>query len=95
MTVPNAPGWNGRWRMSPRITETSPTRARRIRLRPRASMASDRSMPTTWTAPVFASGTVTRPVPQPSSRTRPPRPVTSRCQNGMSRRPNVRAFSQS
>ena len=45
--------------------------------------------------PPFASGIEMRPVPQPSSSTRPRRRAATRRQNGTSRRPSVRAFSQS
>ena len=69
--------------------------ARRSLVFPRSNIGPERSMPTTSAAPVLARGTVTRPVPHPSSSTRPPRAVTTRCQNATSLRPNVRAFSQS
>ena len=42
-----------------------------------------------------ASGIEMRPVPHPSSRTGPPACAASVRQKGTSRRPNVRAFSQS
>jgi hypothetical protein len=38
---------------------------------------------------------ITRPVPHPSSITGPDDAAATRCQNGMSRVPIVRAFSQS
>ena len=57
--------------MSPRIQETRvPRRARIDRCVRCASISDDRSTPTTR-APVRATGMVTRPVPQPSSRTGP------------------------
>jgi len=68
--------------------------ARATRCCARSSIGAERSMPTTST-PARASGTVTRPVPQPSSSTTPSAWRAILCQNGTSRRPSVCAFSQS
>ena len=51
-------------------------------------------MPTIDT-PAFASGSSTRPVPHPSSSVRPPARRATPRQKATSRRPTVRAFSQS
>ncbi len=79
--------------MSPR-TSAARCPARRRRFRPRASISAERSIPMTST-PARATGTVIRPVPHPSSSTRPFCAAASRCQNATSRRATVRAFSQS
>ena len=86
---------NGSARISPlRIHAWSPSRARRIRARSLASIASERSTPTNRST-TLATGTDRRPVPQPSSSTGPPARCAKSVQNRTSRRPTVRAFSQS
>ena len=51
-------------------------------------------MPTT-AVPARAIGSITRPVPHPSSSTGPSAAAATRFQNGTSLRAMVRAFSQS
>jgi hypothetical protein len=86
---------NGRYLMSPRTNCTRPAMLDRFtRARARASIASDRSMPTSVT-PARPSGNAMRPVPHPSSSTGPPTWIARLRQNGTSRLPSVRAFSQS
>ena len=81
--------------MSPRtIDAETGVRSRRRRVRARASIGSERSMPTMDT-PAFANGSSTRPVPHPSSSVRPPARRATPRQKATSRRPTVRAFSQS
>mgnify|MGYP003694715929 CR=1 FL=1 len=80
---------NGSARMSPRTSLVE-----REAFVERASICAERSIPM-MSMPARASGTVTRPVPDPSSSTGPPVFAATRRQNPTSRRPSVRAFSQS
>ena len=96
MTSPNADAvGNGSARMSPLTNRTfRSSRPRLTRCRALASIGVERSIPTTGT-PARPSGTAIRPVPHPSSSTGAATRFASSRQNGTSRRPIVRAFSQS